>query len=302
MAKLSSFIDSATWPATVNQSQANVKQLLSGNVATYLKARSATAGKTPLPAATPSLLVSWSQATESLVSILPIESLFPLLDIWRLALLDPATGAWISTSPNPNPVATFLPKAIEAVQAPSKQSRNYNLIILRLFSNCFSSPQGSRWLMSSPSRERLTHVLIPSLLHEDAAIRTAAASLAFNTASYLQKLRIEAVQAGRRWNVDTEGGEAMVDWQVEMASAIVEALEREKENEEVVHRLAACLAYLVRLSPVHDIQLSPLLDVLQAKQILKAKLVKGDGWNGEGGLMKKEVRQLVQEVSDKLCP
>ncbi|KAH6911566.1 thioredoxin family protein [Coprinopsis sp. MPI-PUGE-AT-0042] len=302
IAKLSGFIDSASWPASAHQSPAAVKEVLSGNVATYLKARSAAAGKAPPPAATPGLLVHWSQVTETLVSVLPIETLFPLLDIWRLALLDPATGTWISTSPSPNPVTTFLPMAIESVQTPSKQSRNYNLIILRLFSNCFASPQGSRWLMSSPVRERLTHVLIPSLLHEDAAIRTAAASLAFNTASYLQKLRIEAVQAGRRWNVDTEGGEAMVDWQVEMASAIVEALEREKENEEVVHRLAACLAYLIRLSPVHESQLSPLLEVLQAKQVLKAKLVKGDGWNGEGGLTKKDVRQLVREVSDKLCP
>ena len=101
--------------------------------------------------------------------------------------------------------------------------------------------------------------------------------------------------------MDTEGGDAMVDWQVEMASAVLEALEREKESEEVVHRLAACLAYLIRLSPVHESQLAPLLDVLQAKQVLKAKLTKGDGWKSDGGIAKKELRQLVQEIADKLC-
>ena len=100
--------------------------------------------------------------------------------------------------------------------------------------------------------------------------------------------------------MDSEGGEAMVDWQIEMACAVVEALEREKESEEVVHRLAACLACLIRLSPVHD-QLVPLLDALQAKQVLEAKLTKGDGWKSDGGIAKKELRQLVQEVADRLC-
>lgn len=167
----------------------------------------------------------------------------------------------------------------------------------------------------------MTRVLVPSLLHEDAAIRTAAASLAFNAATHLQKARVEAVRTGRRWDSQSEG-EDIGDWQVEMASAVVEALDREKESEEVgqllylilnhylnadawslvVHRLVACLAYLLRLSPVHDTQLNPLLEVLQVKQILKGKLTRGDGWKAEGGISKKDIRRLVEEVANKLCP
>jgi len=69
-----------------------------------------------------------------------------------------------------------------------------------------------------------------------------------------------------------------------------------------VHRLVASLAFVVRLSPVYELQVGPLMEVLQVKDVLKGKLVKGSGWNVDGGLAKKDVRRLVQEVADKLCP
>jgi hypothetical protein len=47
-------------------------------------------------------------------------------------------------------------------------------------------------------RQDVTAVLVPSLLHEDVQVRTAAASLAFNVAAVLQKPRVEAVRIGRR--------------------------------------------------------------------------------------------------------
>ncbi|EAU88372.1 thioredoxin family protein [Coprinopsis cinerea okayama7 len=312
--KLSSFIDAATWPTSAPQTQADVKKLLSGEVTTYLKARFTPAtpggGKPSLPSAPITLLNSWSAVTQTLVNALPIESLFPLVDMWRLAFLDPAVGNWIASSPAMNPITVFLPKALSSIHATSptdtKRWRNFNLTALRLLSNGFSSRASSNWLMSGNNssgtrvRDNVTQILVPSLLHEDAAIRTAAASLAFNAAAWLQKKRVDAIQTGRRWNVDTEGGDEMAEWQVEMASAVVEAIGREKENEEVVHRLVACLAFLIRLSPVHDTQLGPLLEVLQAKEVVRAKLVKGEGWNTDGGLAKKDVRKLVEELTNKL--
>lgn len=45
----------------------------------------------------------------------------------------------------------------------------------------------------------------------------------------------------------------------------------------------------------------PLLEVLQSKELLKGKLVKGAGWNAEGGIVKKDIRKLVDEVASKLC-
>ena len=68
----------------------------------------------------------------------------------------------------------------------------------------------------------------------------------------------------------------------------------------VVHRLTASLAFLLRLSPTYDTQIVPLLESLQARDTLKGKLQK-DGC-GEQGVQKKEVRNLIVEVAEKLCP
>ena len=54
------------------------------------------------------------------------------------------------------------------------------------------------------------------------------------------------------------------------------------------------------MSPFYDTQLLPLLEVFQVKEILKTKLRPGEC--GEKGIEKKDVRKLVEEVADKLCP
>ncbi|TFK39368.1 DUF862-domain-containing protein [Crucibulum laeve] len=300
LGKLSAFIDAAPWPSTQTQSQVQVKTALTSTVAPYLKARFATTPPTPLPSATPAILSTWAQATAALTLALPIESLFPLADMWRLALLDPAVGTWSAASPPSDPIALLLPKAVTALQNPSKGSRNYLLTVLRMLSNAFSSTALARRLLIGNVRGDMTSVLVPSLLHEDASVRTAAASLAFNAAAVLQKARVDAVRTGR--GIQAENEVADEDWEVEVISAIMEAIDREKESEEVVHRLTASFAFLVRLSPFYDTQIQSLLDVLQSKKVLKSKLVKGDGWNADNGIAKKDIRRLVDEVAAKLCP
>jgi len=60
-----------------------------------------------------------------------------------------------------------------------------------------------------------------------------------------------------------------------------------------VHRLTASLALLLHLSPYWK-QLFSLVEVLQVKEILRAKL--NHGGCGEKGAQKKEVRNLIGEV------
>jgi len=69
----------------------------------------------------------------------------------------------------------------------------------------------------------------------------------------------------------------------------------------LVHRLTAALAFFLRLSPHYESQIQPLLEVLQSRQTLKGKLAKGDGWTADGGISKKDIRKLVEEVATKLC-
>jgi len=64
--------------------------------------------------------------------------------------------------------------------------------------------------------------------------------------------------------------------------------------------LAAAFALTIYLSPRYDEEVKPLLEVLQAKGTLSAKL--DQRLFGGKGIVKKEVRQLVEEVSLKLCP
>lgn len=75
----------------------------------------------------------------------------------------------------------------------------------------------------------MTVLLIPSLLHEDTAVKTAAASLAFNFAAHLQMGRLDGL-GGQSTGMETEEDG---DWEVEMVTAVVEAIDREKESEEI---------------------------------------------------------------------
>jgi len=240
LSKLSSFIDEqSTWADSAAQSRASVKGVMSSNVLPYLKSRFQPPAQPPktLPSATPAILSSWTQASSAIVAELPVESLFPLVDLWRLALLDPAVGTWIVSLPpnvsSQDPINIFLPKAIGAHDlSGSKGARNYILTVLRFLCNAFSSSALSHKLLrDSKARNQISVVLIPSLLHSDALVRTASASLAFNIAAVLQKDRVESVRLGRGIPVDSE--DYLADWEVETVSALLEALDREKENEEV---------------------------------------------------------------------
>ncbi|KAG6834078.1 hypothetical protein H0H93_012111, partial [Arthromyces matolae] len=143
LSKLSTFIDSATWPTSTTPTPSQVKQSLTTVVAPYLKSRFSSPPPSKPPSATPAVLASWSQATTALSSILPVESLFPLVDLWRLALLDPAVGSWAATAPAPsNPITIFIDKATTTLQQTNSTSnpRNYLLTTLRLLSNTFATP------------------------------------------------------------------------------------------------------------------------------------------------------------------
>ncbi|KAJ7311561.1 hypothetical protein DFH08DRAFT_1045583 [Mycena albidolilacea] len=76
-----------------------------------------TAKSTPLPSATPVLLTPWAAATTTLVSALPTEVLFPLVDMWRLIVLDPAAVAWLAAGPGSGPVGVFSHTACDALAA-----------------------------------------------------------------------------------------------------------------------------------------------------------------------------------------
>ncbi|TCD70510.1 hypothetical protein EIP91_002855 [Steccherinum ochraceum] len=295
-AKLASFIDASA--SSISQAS-TVKQILCTEFPTFLKGRFATDSKTKCPAPTPQLLTKWTEATKTLLNALAPNQLFPLTDMWRLAILDETIANWCATSSGTSndPVQAILLKALSTLSKPEAQAtaRPYLLTTLRLFSNAFSADPLARSVMSA-KRTTVTSLLVSSLLHADASVRTAAASLAFNVSAFVQKGRLEAV---RTQYGPFAGSEEEGEWEVEMISAVLEAIANEVQSEDIVHRLTASLAFLLRFSPVHEAQLQPLLEVLQAKDTLRSKLEKGGC--GEEGVRNADVRKLVQQVSDSLC-
>ena len=236
-AKFSSFIDGVVdWPSTALQTKEQIKEILSQAILPYLRAKFPPhSPSTSLPStvqATAGLLVPWARITATLADVLPLTELFPLVDMWRLALLDPSCSSWCaSLSVNvtcPDPIVFFLTKATSGL-ATSNAPRNYILTVLRMLSNAFSNTVLARILLSPARHAEITSLLVTTLLHDDTPVRTAAASLAFNVAAYLQKGRIEKVRGGNGAEGTNEDG----DQEVELMSAVIEAIDREKGSEEV---------------------------------------------------------------------
>ncbi len=87
-------------------------------------------------------------------------------------------------------------------------------------------------IIRGSNKQSFTSFLIPTLLHDDPTVRTSAASLAFNAAAFIQAGRAEKIRNGGRATAEYEDE----DWEVEMVSAILEALDREKDSEDVGKR------------------------------------------------------------------
>jgi hypothetical protein len=84
-------------------------------------------------------------------------------------------------------------------------------------------------------------VLVQTLLHQDRLVRVAAASLAFNVGAWVQRGRVARTKGGREEAVDgIRAEEADGGREVELVSAIVEALAGKEESEDVGELYFSC--------------------------------------------------------------
>ncbi|KAF7299157.1 hypothetical protein MIND_00864300 [Mycena indigotica] len=289
LTKLVSFIDAA--PQSPHSTQA--KEILRSQVVPFLKSKFGPDKPKAPPPTNVAFLTAWGAVTMTLVGALPKESLFPLVDMWRLAVLDPATATWLAGSPGAGPVGSIIKLAQETLEsgAEDKGARNFVLTALRLLTNAFGNSALSRVLLAGTDGSAMS-TLVPALLHADSAVRTAAASLAFNASVPVQRVRVNT-GAGLgglppTTNVDPSdvASAADEDWQVELVSALTEAL-KEESGEEVIHRLAGALACLLRFAP-NDGQVWSLVEVLDVKAVVSGKAAV---------VNKKEVQGLITDVA-----
>ena len=311
--KLVSFVDGVPSLA----SSTKIKDDLAQEILPWLKQRYVQKSKAQTK---PAVVAAFGRTIAALVTDLPAASLFPLFDIWRLAILEPAIAQVTLT-----PLVKVLALNSESV---SSSPRATLLTLLRLVTNALGGSL-SRSLLppeAQEARAALTSVLVQTLLHQDRLVRVAAASLAFNVGAWVQKGRVARIK-GEEMVDGIRESEEDGEWEVELVSAVAEALAGEEESEDagelpsflrppvinsitgsrddeyksltlsLVHRLTATLAFLIRLSPFYEDQLVPLLSVLQVGEMLKGKLAE----DGKLKVRKKEIRALVGEVGDRLC-
>jgi ABC-type amino acid transport substrate-binding protein len=154
-----------------------------------------------------------------------------MVDLWRLLVLDPATNTWMASQPNfdQHPLSLLLASTDNII---ASSSRNYTLTTLRLFANTFASPLIAQKLVLGPQKQKLTSFIIQTLLHDDAIVINASASLIFNYSAALQRNRVGST-IGTTMHSESIQIDEDEDWEVEIVSAIIEALKREEENEDL---------------------------------------------------------------------
>ncbi|GAA5915800.1 hypothetical protein JCM6882_006099 [Rhodosporidiobolus microsporus] len=233
--------------------------------------------KTPLPV---DLLSSWLPSTLKALETLPSTpeggaSKFPVIDLLRLALA--RDSARLSAQPS---FIAFLPTLASHLATDldhDTPNRSYLLTALRLVSNALVAPTLTARLLAPDALPSVTRLVVRALLDpEDPKMRAAGAGLAWSIVARVFAARVGEEVAG----AGVEGGAAHAlggkseaekgggeEWEAEMASAVVEALGKETESVEVVHRLAATLALLLYQSPFFS-EVAALLEVLEAQDIV----------------------------------
>ncbi|KAG1816377.1 uncharacterized protein BJ212DRAFT_189528 [Suillus subaureus] len=226
--KLRGFLDSATtWfqPFDTSLSKADTMEILVGTMIPYVKAFT-TSQCLPLHP----LFDLWHDVTSSMSWNMPEDQLFPLVDLWRIALLDEKVSSWCADRNGlDSPLVLLLSKACEW------SSKKYLLALLRMLSNAFSN-RALGWKILLSAQNNLAILLEHTLVHEDTGVRKSASSLTFNTFAHLQELRIENLCKG-----DEEGADHLemdismtllnAEWEASIACAVLAAIEYESDGD-----------------------------------------------------------------------
>lgn len=227
--KLAHLIDSSELQA---DEKTKIKDTIQSAVLPFLELQITASGKStvmPVSSLAP-LLTEWTLASKTLISALPTEQLFPVVDLWRIGFLTPTVGAWVSEAPASTPGATSSIVSELLHQTRLKPlPRSFVLTLLKFLCNAFGTPALSQQLLSpGPLRDNLTDLVVSQLLEEENQVRTTAASLVFNIACCTQMHREGAGK--QEFNPQIYSG-VDAEWEIEVVSAVIEGIRREKSEE-----------------------------------------------------------------------
>jgi hypothetical protein len=229
-------------------------------------------------------LNAFSRFMQAAPKKLPPELLFTVVDLMRVALVDPRFSGYYAEEAHHGTIAPLIAHINNLDNCPY----SLRIVTLQLACNLFSTPLYPEHILgcevlSRPIIELITSSLLDT---EHANVRVAAASLAFNLAASNSLSRTKQ----QRDVLPT-------DLQIELVASLLEAIKDEKENAEAAKGYLLALALLLYCLPAalanaesDDGGLIDLLESLDAAGALKEKKK----------LFPNEM--LIDEVADVLLP
>ncbi|KUJ22072.1 DUF862-domain-containing protein [Mollisia scopiformis] len=188
---------------------------------------------------------------------LPAEVMFTIVDLLRIALVDPRFSGYYAEEKGH---ATIAP-LIQYVNGIPDCPYSLRLVALQMACNCFTSPLYPIHILNCPTlTEPIVQLITTSLLDDKHHnVRVAAASLAFNMATANSKLRTEE-------HLETlPEGE-----QVELAAALLESISVEEGSPEALKGFLLALGHLIYCAPRHG-ELIDLLKGMDAQGTIASK-------------------------------
>ena len=201
------------------------------------------------------------------------QTLFPLVDLFRLALIDPRVSGYFTQ--DLSPVLAIVNKVGKLGEACPYQLR---IVTLHMTCNLFTSHLFARTLSHEKLSAPLLQLVISSLLDTShTQVRVVAAQLAFNMAATNHQQRL----AHKEDILQEEG-------QIELIASLLEAAKNEKESIDVLRGLFLAIGLIKYLAPVGG-EIDQVCDAVGAKDMVI---------EAQGSF--KELKDLAKEVESVL--
>jgi thiol-disulfide isomerase/thioredoxin len=219
-------------------------------------------------------LNAFSQFLRSATSELPPEIMFTIVDLLRVALVDPRLSGYYAEENNHKTIAPLISYTNSLKDCPY----SLRLVTLQAACNLFSSPLYPPHILGcSDLTVPIIELVTTSLL--DVAhnpVRVAAASLAFNISAANSIFREEE-------HSDALSGSA----QVELAASLLESIGAEKESPDALKGFLLAFGYLIYCAPNNG----ELVDLLKSMDAQETVLGKAKSFPNEA---------LVNEIGNEL--
>ncbi|KAG4439831.1 hypothetical protein IFR05_004680 [Cadophora sp. M221] len=181
-------------------------------------------------------LDAFSLSLRTASSTLPPEIMFTIVDLVRVALVDPRFSGYYAEEKEHRTIAPLISYVNSLKECPY----SLRLVALQMACNLFTSPLYPTHILNCPTMTGPIVQLITTSLLDDKHhnVRVAAASLSFNIATVNSKLRSE------------EHLEALPEGdQVELGASLLEAISVEEESAEAMKGFLLAFGYLVYCVP-----------------------------------------------------